>query len=352
MAYQDIIIEKYVDRAVEEFDRNALAKVFLRRLFNEAPAQFLPAVMKHLRSNEDSNAHRFMATLALRQEEMIGYLSNPAVATGEVAQRLFRRFLAAEPSFDVRLARQLPDRSYANHAFALEGPRAIRALDILDQHSRGRRLLPILGHLPGADDSKVAAKATLFVGKRVQSPEWAAKLLARPDERLRANAVESIWGVNVPAAVDLLERCTQDRNNRVMGNALVGLHIVGHRSVDPELGALAKNGAPERRSTAAWAMGKIASSQWTPELTRLIKDEHPMVRSMALRSLMTIRRTEMAESDDTTLANAPQEVKQAAVELVSDVVQAGVAFAITVRPELASIPIPELKLDGSSFRMR
>ena len=339
MSFRDTIIEKYVDRAIEEFETNALAKMFLRRLSNESPAQFLPAAMRHLQGNENSNALRFLAMLALRHEEVTGYLANPALATSEIAQKLFKRFLDVDPSFDVRMARMLPDRGYTNHAVALDGARAIRALDILDKQSRGRRLLPILGHLPSADDARVAAKATLFVGSRVQSPEWVSRLLSRADQRIRANAVESLWGVNVPPAVDLLEKCVEDPNNRVMGNALVGLHVVGHRSVDSELRSLAKNTVPERRSTAAWAMGRVAGGQWNAELTRLVKDEHPMVRSMALRSLMAVRRMENADPDAAVaqMAEATTEVKTAVVDLVSEVI---------------SVPGPMLRLDGSSFRAR
>jgi hypothetical protein len=339
MSFSDTIVEKYVDRAVAEFDTNALAKMFLRRLSNESPEQFLPEAMRHLRSSENSNALKFLAMLALRHEEVTGYLANPAVATAEIAQRLFKRFIEVDPSFDVRMARMLPDRSFTNHHVALSGARAIRALDILDRQSRGRRLLPILGHLPSAEDNKVAAKATLFVGSRVQSPEWVSRLLSRPDQRIRANAVESLWGVNMPSAIDLLEQCVEDKNNRVMGNALVGLHVVGHRSIDSELQSLSRNPSPDRRSTAAWAMGKVADGQWSAELTRLVKDEHPMVRGTALRSLLSLRRTEDSDPEAAAaeMAAAAPKVKQAVVELVAEVIQPS---------------RPELRLDGSSFRAR
>jgi HEAT repeat protein len=340
MSAQDRILEEYLDRAVDEFDTNGVARVFLRRLSYESPAQFLPAAMRHLCSNYSSNAHRFLAMLALHHEEVIGYLTNPAVATGEIAEKLFKRFLEVDPSFDVKLARMLPDRSYANHAVALDGARAIRALDILDRQSQGRRLLPILGHLPGAEDSKVAAKATLFVGRRVQSPDWVAKALARPDQRVRANALESMWGVNLPAAVEILEKCADDRSNRVLGNALVGLHIVGHRSIDSELMALSKTASADRRSTAAWAMGRVANGQWTGELTRMVKDDHPLVRSMAIRSLLAMRRTENVNPEIAVarMAKAAPEVKEEAIRLASQVV--GVVSPAS------------MQLKGASVRMR
>lgn len=297
MTFQENIVEKYMTRAMHEWDANPLAMSFLRRLANEAPTMFFATAMKHLRTSEVSNAHRFIAILALRQGELMSYLASPANGTRETAVKLFNRFLEVEPSFDVKLARKLPDRSYTNHGEAFDVSHSTRALDILDSTSRGRRLLPILGHLPNSSDARVAAKATLFVGRRVMSPAWSARLMSSSDQRIRANAVEAIWGLDSQAAVELLEKCTADKNNRVTGNALVGLHIAGHRDIETELRSLSHAPGPDRRSTAAWAMGKIAHERWVDELTAMIKDEHPRVRGMALRSLLDIRRHEAAVSE-------------------------------------------------------
>jgi hypothetical protein len=170
-----------------------------------------------------------MTVLALRHGELTDYLVNPAHSTREIALRLFNRLLSVDPSLDVKLAQLLPDRGYVNHTVALEGVCARRALDILDQTSRGRRLLPILGHLPHSSDPRVAAQARCLSVKRVQSPAWAAKQMLYSDERVRANAMESIWGLDTQPAVQLLEKCVDDKNTRVVGNALLGLHITGHR---------------------------------------------------------------------------------------------------------------------------
>jgi len=339
VTFREKIIEKYINQGIEEFDSNPLAPAFLRRLAKESPDVFFSVAMKQLRANENSNALRFLTIALMRRDEVTTYVADPAVASREVAQRIFNRFLAIDPSFDVKLARRLPDRGYINHADAFDTAHSTRALDVLDSTSRGRRLLPILGHLPNAADSQIAAKATLFVGKRVQSPAWAAKLLSRPDERLRANAVEALWGLDSSPAVRLLEDCTKDRHNRVMGNALVGLHIVGHRSVDQELRSLARAVSPDYRSTAAWAMGKLGQGTWLEPLTAMVRDEHPQVRSMALRSLVALRREEKP---------APQVVSVNNAEAMAEIETAVIEEA----EEILMTPVPELRLDGSSFSAR
>jgi HEAT repeat protein len=286
------IVETYIQRGIEEFDSSPLAAQLLRRLANEAPELFFKAATAHLNSPAESNAHRMLAIILLRQDDLFDRLASPSCGSQESAVRLFKRLLAVDPSFDVKLARRLPGRSYWNHAQAFDTLRSTRALEILDETSVGRRLLPILGHLPDCDDAKIAAKATLFVGKRVQNPAWSKRQLDRGDERIRANAIEALWGVNTPPATRLLEECAHDRNNRVVGNALVGLHIAGRADARRDLVNISRTGKAELRSTAAWAMGKIATPEFTPRLTELIRDDHPMVRGTALRALIQLRRLE------------------------------------------------------------
>jgi hypothetical protein len=284
------VMETYLRRAIDEFDRSPLAPRLMRRLCYECPELFTDAAIKHLLSGPTSNAHRLLAILLMRQEKLFDLLSSPDGTSRDNSVKLFRRLLEVDPSFDVKLARKLPGRSYWNPAETFDSARSARALDILDETSHGRRLLPILGHLTDSPDAAVSAKATLFVGRRVQNPNWTRKQLQRPDQRVRANAVEALWGVNTPSAVGLFEDCAADRNNRVVGNSLIGLHIVGREDAGEEVLAMSRNSTPDVRSTAAWAMGKIVTPAFAPRLRELIVDENPHVRSMALKSLREVHK--------------------------------------------------------------
>ncbi len=301
---------------MDEFDRSPLASQLLRRLANEAPEHFFKVATSRLFSNEQSNAHRMLAMLLLRQDNLFERLASPLYGTHENAVRLLKRLIEVDPSIDVKFAKKLPGRSYWSQSQAFDSIRSARALDILDETSRGRRLLPILGHLPDSQDARIAGKATLFVGRRVQNPAWSKRQLARGDERVRANAVEALWGVNTPPAARLLEDCTLDRNNRVVGNALVGLHIVGDEKTPTEVFSISRSGKPELRSTAAWVMGKIGVPEFTPRLTELVHDEHPGVRIAALRSLIEVRRLEK-----TTVAPSAGVIAEQAPEVIAAAVE-------------------------------
>ena len=168
----------------------------IRKLANDAPEVFLKLSVERLSSDVRSKAHRFLTLLVLRQESLLKNLTDPEFMTKEQAIGLFRRFLEVDPQSDVRLAQMLPARG-GDSTETLSAAEAARALDILDATSGGRRLLNLLGHLPENGDTLVSSKATLFVGKRVQSPEWTATQLARSDQRIRANPSKA-FGVDVP----------------------------------------------------------------------------------------------------------------------------------------------------------
>lgn len=330
-------VDKWLDRAITEFSTNPLSTQLIRRLAREYTESFSIAAIRHLTTTEHAQADRFLTVLLLQQGSLFERISDPGQGSRERSVNLFKRLLAVDPSFDVKLARMLPDRSGVNHSNAYRGARAGRTLDILDETSAGRRLLPVLSHLVNSPDPSTCATATLFVGHRLKSPQWAAKQLDRSDNRVRANAVESLWGLATDPARLLLERCLDDESNRVAGNALVGLHIIGTPGIHDEIDRLVHEPKAEFRATAAWAMGRMNDPAMAPELTALVRDQNKWVRSVALRSLLNIRLSARVDH----------------------------AAAIQVEPPVVVVPEPEqiiyrevpakvfhIQLDGSSFSSR
>ena len=330
------LVDAYLERALDQFDTNYLSPRLIRRLSEEVPGLFLNAALRRLNSGENSGAMRFLSSLAVRHAGMFEFLTSPESSSRDEAVNLFRRFLAIDPSFDVRLAERLPNRRESNLSDAFDSKHSTRALDILDQTSRGRRLLPILGHLPTYRDTRISAKATLFVGRRLQSPAWTKKQLRQSDHRVRANAIESLWGLDSPAAVRVLEECIEDANNRVFGNSLLGLHILGRGEAEREALDVAIGGEPPFRSTAAWILGRIASPDCQGRLTEMVRFEHPLVRSTALRSLLEIRRAE-ARIPQPASISAPEEIPPVTVEKVIETIYE---------------PSFDIRLDGSTFKVR
>jgi hypothetical protein len=306
------LITTYLDRAVEGFSSNPLSARLIRRMASQAPDLFLISALKYLETQDESAAHRLLASMMLRQGSAYEEIADPGRGSLERSITLFTRLWKIDPSFDVKLARKLPDRNGLNHCEAFDAPRSYRVLDVLDETSTGRRLVPVLGHLIDNPNPRIAAQATLFIGKRIQSADWAARQLTRSDPGIRAKAVESIWGLQSPTAQTLLEGCLKDASSDVAGNALVGLHKLGKPGIMEQIGEMVNGTSHGVRSTAALAMGKIGDAVFTDSLTELMRDAHPEVRSTALRSLLQIRKAAAAAVG--AAANQPPAVPHAAAD--------------------------------------
>ena len=335
-----------LDRAIEEFHIDPHAFRCLQRIARESPDIFIPVAARHLDSNPKSPARRFLLGLLLwHQEPLFRYLANPSLCPREVAVRLFRCLLAVDAAVDFKFARQLPGRNDSGRENTFNSAQAARAIDILDQTSEGQRLMSVIGHLPNSRDPAVSAKAALFVGHRVNNPAWTAKQLFREDDRLRANAIEAAWGAKSEPALRILRDCVDDKHNRVAGNALIGMHMAGCLDAAEKALAMSESEDPLRRSTAAWAMGKIGNPVFVDRLSALVRDAHRKVRSTAIRSLVEIGRAE-TERQRVVPHQTPR-----INESPPSATEAPLSVRMHVSVEGPQIP-PDLKLDGSSFTVR
>jgi len=231
-------------------------------------------------------------------------LVDPRYFTQAETASLFKRLEEIDRMLDLNLAREL-------------------------QISRARRLIPTMGYLAQHPDRLIAARATLLVARRIQSSDWVRRQIAAPDPRIRANVLEGLWGVQHSYARSAYEECLGDANNRVVGNALLGLHLLGDAAVSPRVVTMARDGRPLFRSTAAWVMGQIANPAHVENLHALMRDDTPGVRSEALRSLFSIRRNTAPKPEEPKVPVEPT--------------------APPVEEESAPIPV-KLRLDGSAYR--
>ena len=336
--------------AVAEFDSDPKMRHSLRNLARDYPHLFLTAALGHLESDSRSPADGFVAALVLRHDAAFERLTDPVRYTCERAIRVFRRLQAFDPTVDFRLARMLPGRGDSGSGSVLSSKHAARAIDILERISQGQRLLSVLGHLPNCPDPQISAKAALFIGRRTNNPAWVEKQMFREDPRVRANALEGAWGSQSATSRRFLKECLGDSNNRVAGNALIGLHLAGCPEIVDLAVEMSRSEDPARRSTAAWAMGRIGDAGFIPRLTALLRDESQKVKSAAIRSLVEIGRVETARVAAAAAAAAIEaqiNEQAAALQAAEPVVPPNEGPA---EPE--AMPVIEINLDGSSFSAR
>jgi HEAT repeat protein len=136
--------------------------------------------------------------------------------------------------------------------------------------------------------------------------------------------VEATWGLDSPEMLSLLEACTEDENNRVVGNALIGLNFAGTKGVAEEIVRISLHEQASFRATAAWMMGKVADPAFLDPLQRLLRDDWAQVKGAALRAMLCLPRIDGGRVDGGAEAAAARgsEVKPEAPGKVAPVLQA------------------------------
>jgi HEAT repeat protein len=166
---------------------------------------------------------------------------------------------------------------------------AIRVLDLLSAAGDVSKLLPVVAGFTRHPDAQVRSKAVLLIGRASHSAAWAERALDDTNDRVRANAVESIWRSPQQGTLPLLRRALQDPSNRVAANAAIGLHMLGDPSGAEALENMTHHADPLFRASAAWAMGMLRHSCFLASALRLRHDPDPKVRHLALRCLARLR---------------------------------------------------------------
>ena len=206
----------------------------------------------------------------------------------EHAAALARQALRVDPVIDARLARELANTAAADGGGNGRGM-AERLLEILGEISDGRRILSSLMRIMRSDNPYLRSKAVLLIGRSGRSLSWIQRRLEESDTRVRGNAIEAMWGVDTPEARELLAWAARDSNNRVAGNALLGLYKLGETSPLAELLKMAGHDFPAFRRTAAWVMGNSGDPRFSEVLGRMIADGNAEVRKCAFTAVGRIR---------------------------------------------------------------
>lgn len=122
------------------------------------------------------------------------------------------------------------------------------------------------------------------------------------DPRVRADAVEGLWGQRTDFALGEFRRAAEDSHHRVAACGWVGLHMAGAPDAAQGLLAMAAHPDAKFRAAAAWAMGRTGDPQFRPALERMRADERREFR-LLFRAAHALARIAPAPEEGT--AGAP-----------------------------------------------
>lgn len=259
----------------------------MRQFLDTDRTHFIEQAMAALKGDLDTPGRVYLVRLLAPDDLALERITDPNEFTETQAVELVRRIMALDPAVDVRLVRLLltEDRD----PLIADPWHASRVLEVVGRVSNGQRLLALLTALARHRDPRVRSKATLLMGRFNQNLRWVEHRLAEQDARIRANAVESVWGVDVADVARVLKTAATDSHHRVVANAAVGLHRTGDLVSIALIEAMFAHQADQFRAAAAWAMGETGDPRFLPALGEGCKDEAGPVRRNALRARIRIR---------------------------------------------------------------
>ncbi len=286
--------EAFLKEAVEDFSTDsARAKTVIRRLQTSDALGLVIGALRLLVSNEDAPEERsrglqYIASLLTSGDLLPQLFLDDRILSSQAAATLARQAATIQPLLDVRLV-GLVLTNQANIRGVVKSAVVLRALALVEAISDCTRLAPSLMQLLRHPCGRVRSKTALLLGRANRNPARVGTLLASPDARLRANAVESLWGDFRQDTLRTLWKATHDECSRVVVNALLGLCKAGDRNAHVGLLKLAESADPVRRCGAAWAMGESLDRQFSEAVERLAQDEDAKVRAMAEKSHEKLR---------------------------------------------------------------
>jgi hypothetical protein len=285
----DAWLQRLMDDTVSS---SAVLKRDMRRMLEKDSSGFLQSACRILKVCSQGPGVGSLLDLLWSSPVLLVSLIDPSMLRLPRAIAIAKRWVAFDQMLDNKLlAIGFPSPDDGRETAArVVGSR--RALDIVSELPPNRHVLQPLAKLLRSPDAYVRSKAALMYARASDNPEWVSKMLADPDVRVRANAVEGLWETKVASAGAVFRKAALDPDHRVQINALLGLHYVGDTSVNVRAALERITGAPDpiARAAAAFAMGRILDALYVPALEGLLKDKEQQVRRHALQALISIRR--------------------------------------------------------------
>ncbi len=273
---------------MQGFDRDAAGYgQRIRKLLKADREAFYAGAIEILRTRDESRGAQYLLSVLAADELLLRALCEPTL-TKEQALALARAAVQAGVMADVVLAKNLSEHA-ASIGDGACPPDIQRLMDVLADISDGSRVLPFLISLSRQANPYLQSKAVLMIGRINRNVKWVQSRLMEADPRVRANAIEALWGIDTEEARRLLRSAGRDGNNRVAGNALMALYRLGDGWAIPELFKMADHESRRFRATAAWIMGETGDPRFTRTLARMVGEPNTAVRTRAFAALGQIR---------------------------------------------------------------
>jgi len=199
--------------------------------------------------------------------------------------------LLFDRDFDLRLAERLESREP-------EGAVRLRLVELIERVSRGNRAIERIKWLADDPDKRVRSKVVRLLGRISEEAAEARRKLSDPDPRVRAAAVEALWGHAAEHGRPVFTAALEDPNHRVRGNAVYGLYRLDDPACLAPLRQLLESGEDLARRAGLWAIEQTRDPRYLPVVAKMMAGATAEARSRCMRAMNAIRarKAEAAEA--------------------------------------------------------
>ncbi|HWF47481.1 MAG TPA: HEAT repeat domain-containing protein [Bryobacteraceae bacterium] len=300
-------------KTILDFEKNPMTGTREIREYSESfPNEFLEGAVAVLLETMDTPGGVYLLKLLLAQGSLVALICSPFHLRQEQAHLLVERSKRIDPFFEWKLFRQASDE--VERGWEGDMQISMRALDLLSITARSAHQIPVVKKLLHHPNPKVRSRAATLMAKVTREMDWVPASLEDSEARVRANALETFWNTGTPDSLKpLLWTALSDTDNRVVGNALLGLHRQGDRRTVCLMLEMATDPVERFRATAVWLLGQTGQKELLPEVQKLVRDPSVMVRRAAVRSARNLNSivvpppVETAATDSPEAANSPKD---------------------------------------------
>jgi len=231
---------------------------------NKNPDAFRTAAFDIIREGIDPSLADYLTALLAHHYLLVPWLIRPEFFTVEQAIRISERLVKYDPTAASTFTHLLSDMALRLDVHEDTVLRILAILGAVSAHPS----TPLLTRFLNSANERVRSKAALLMGRVNHSVRWVENQLRQPDSRLRANALESLWGVATAEACAMFREAAKDGAPRVAGNAAAALYKAGQVDSLALLTELMDRPEPAWQATAAWAMGESGDARFVKHLER------------------------------------------------------------------------------------
>ena len=278
----------------------------LRRLFPEQAAE---ACLLYIASHGLDPASRSMAFWLSGDHVYVSVLLDPDSLPSDMASKAVAVVKEIDQEFPLKFVRAVADLTAA--------PLIMRALSLVPAIGDYSILIPWLRRLSQNSDLRVRSRSSKLLCELRPNKSLIERQMHSEDARIRASAIEALWHINNEDARGLFRLALSDPHHRVVGNALVGLYLLGETDLLNQMIELCAHKDHLFRSAMAWAMGFVKDPRAIPTLQELTHDSSLVVRKRALSSLLLIESLKPVETHVAPLPN-PAEPEAAHAETATE----------------------------------